>query len=325
MLHSHFTRDDRIALSHLLWAGKTQALATERLGKSPGAVSREIQRNKDSDGVYRGGSAQRKTRVRRFQAKAPSQKLLHDKKLRRHVVRKLKKYWSPEQIAGRLKRFRGRTIISHETIYQFIYEDRPDLKTYLRCQKGKYRRKRGTAAREKARDAAKTRYITERPAIVEERSRIGDWEGDTIIDTTKRQRILTHVERKSGFGIADKLNKVTVALVEAKTQERFKELPKTKRHTITWDNGTEFGEDDTRLEKCARIKIYRATPYHSWERGTNENWNGLLRQFFPKKTSFANITQDDVEKAVRLLNNRPRKRLGYLTPREVFNGRCISS
>lgn len=325
MSHTQLTRDDRVALAAFLLAGKTQKAIAERLGKSPGTLSREVARNEDDDGVYRGGSAHQKTRTRRYRAKAPAQKIGNDRKLRRHIVRKLKRYWSPEQIAGRMKRMTGRTIISHEAIYQFVYRDRSDLKAYLRCRKGKYQRKRGTAKREAARDAMKTRHIHDRPAIVERRDRIGDWEGDTIIDRTKRQRILTHVERASGFGMADKLDAVTADLVNTATQKRFRRLPTAKRHTLTRDNGTEFGDGDPVIEQRTGMRVYRATPYHSWERGTNENWNGLLRQFFPKKTSFATVTQTDIERVVRILNDRPRKRLGYRTPREVFNGRCNSS
>ena len=325
MPHSQFTHDERIALAQLLWAGKKQVAIAERLGKDPGAVSREIQRNKDEDGVYRGASAHKKAMVRRADAKEPANKIRHDRKLRRHVVRTIKRYWSPEQIAGRLAYLKKKTIVSHETIYQFIYEDRPDLKKYLRCRKGKYQRKRGTNAREAARDARKIRRIEERPLIVQKRGRLGDWEGDTIIDRTKKQRILTHVERKSGFAVADKVAVVTAENVHAIVRHRFKKIPERKRRTMTRDNGTEFGDYDRMLEEDAAMKVYRATPYHSWERGTNENWNGLFRQFYPKKSSFATVKQSDIEKAVQLLNDRPRKRLGYRTPREVFKGRCDSS
>jgi IS30 family transposase len=325
MSHSQFTRDDRVALAQLLWAGKKQSAIAKRLGKNPGAVSREISRNKDDDGIYRSASANRKAKGRRVDAKVTSQKIRNDEPLRHYITRKIEHYWSPEQIAGRLKHIEKRTVVSHETIYQFIYEDRPDLKQYLRYQKGKYRRKRGTQARGMLREAMKIRKIEERPRVVAERSRIGDWEGDTIIDRTKKQRILTHVERKSGFGMADKVATVTALNVHAIVRDRFKKIPKKKRYTMTRDNGVEFGDYDQLLEEAINMKIYRATPYHSWERGTNENWNGLFRQFYPKKSSFATVKQSDIEHTVRLLNDRPRKRLGYRTPQEMFNGRCNSS
>ena len=208
MPHAQFTHDERIALAQLLWAGKKQVAIAERLGKDPGAISREIERNKDEDGVYRSASAHKKAMARRTKAKEPANKIHHDRKLRRHIVRKIKHYWSPEQIAGRLAYLKKKTLVSHETIYKFIYEDRPDLKKYLRCRKGKYQRKRGTKVREGMRDAGKIRRIGERPLIVEKRKRIGDWEGDTVIDRTKKQRIITHVDRTSGLGARTKTGTV---------------------------------------------------------------------------------------------------------------------
>lgn len=318
-------RDDRVALAQLLWAGKSQVQAAERLGKSPSTVSWEISRNKDEDGIYRAGGANKKTRARRIVAKKPARKIENDRRLRRHIVRKIKQFWSPEQIAGRLKRITKRGVVSHEAIYRFIYEKRPDLCVYLRCRKGKYQRKRGTRAREKARNEAKIRRIMERPPIVDDRLRIGDWEDDTIVGNERRQRIYTCVERASGYGFADKLDLVSAKIVYQKTVSRFRGISRSKRHTLTRDNGVEYGDWDPEIEKHTGMNVYRANPYHSWERGTNENWNGLLRQFFPKKTFFATVTQADVDRAVRLINDRPRKRLGYRTPREVFNGRCVSS
>ena len=162
----------------------------------------------------------------------------------------------------------------------------------------------------------KKKRIEERPVEVEKKERIGDWEGDTIVGKDK-SHILTHVDRKSGFGMADKLARGLAELTRRATQERFSRISKSKKHTITYDNGTTFAGHEL-TERKTGIDIYFANPYHSWERGCNENWNGLLRQFFPKKLSFANIEQKDIEKAVRLINNRPRKRLNYRTPAEVF-------
>ncbi|PIT89109.1 MAG: hypothetical protein COU27_02055 [Candidatus Levybacteria bacterium CG10_big_fil_rev_8_21_14_0_10_36_7] len=163
----------------------------------------------------------------------------------------------------------------------------------------------------------KKRRINQRPKIVEKRARIGDWEGDTIVGKEKMIHILTHTERKSGLLLADKLEKATAEITKQKTINRFNGVPKKKKQTITYDNGSTFASHRETEEKTGII-IYFANPYHSWERGTNENTNGLLRQFFPKKSSFATITQNEIEKAVRLINRRPRKRLNYLTPYEIF-------
>ena len=149
------------------------------------------------------------------------------------------------------------------------------------------------------------------------RARIGDWEGDTIIGKERTIHILTHVDRKSGLLLADKLDRGTAEITKNKTIQSFKRIPKNKKHTITYDNGVTFSDYEM-TEKKTGIEIFFANPYHSWERGTNENTNGLLRQFFPKKSSFVNITQGQIDRVCNLINNRPRKRLGYLTPNEVF-------
>ena len=168
--------------------------------------------------------------------------------------------------------------------------------------------------------ASKVRMIDERPREVEERSRMGDWEDDTIIGKERKQRIWTCVERKSGYGIAEKLEVVSAEIMNRTNVSAFKKIPRKRKLTLTRDNGPEFGDYDKDLEKRTGLEVYRAHAYHSWERGSNENWNGLLRQFFPSGSYFANIKQTDVERAVKLLNSRPRKRLGYATPAEVFKG-----
>lgn len=175
--------------------------------------------------------------------------------------------------------------------------------------------------REKAREYGKKRWIGERPETINQRARIGDWEGDTIIGLERTKRILTHVERKTGYLVADFLPLVSAEIVAQKTVERLKKFPKQKRHSITYDNGTEFSAHEI-IERKTKMTVYFANAYHSWERGTNENTNGLIRQFFPKRSSFATVTKEDVEKVEKLLNRRPRKRLNYLTPYEAFH--CTS-
>lgn len=324
MSHKQFNRDTRVELAILLNAGKNQTECAKVLGIQRSNVCLEISRNKDPDGIYRGGHAHKRYLERRKSVKEPERKIENDKKLRRHIVRKLKRLWSPEQIAGRLKLMTGKTIVCHETIYTFVYEKRPDLVTYLRHQKSKYRKKRSSNARMELARALKVRRIDERPSVVEKRSRFGDWEDDTVIGKEKIQRIWSCVERKSGYGMAEKLDAVSAQIINEKVVARFSSLPKQVRQTLTRDNGTEVSGYDRLLEKKTGLMVYHATPYHSWERGSNENWNGLLRQFFPKGTYFATITQYNVQCAVRMLNDRPRKRLGYKTPREVFKG-CIDS
>lgn len=325
MSHIHFTRDTRVVLAALLMAQKSKSDCAKLLGMERSSIGREINRNKDPDGVYRGGHAHKQAAARRKQGKAYTKKIENNEELKTYIIRKLKTFWSPEQIAGRLRRVHRETTVCHETIYQFMYREKPELTKYLRRQKNKYRKKRGTKVRMKLNKALKIRRIEERSPLVDARERIGDWEGDTVVGKEKKQRILTYVERKSGFGMADKLDVVTAEIVQEKTALRFNALRLKDRKTLTRDNGPEFGDYDKDLEGRTRMQVYRATPYHSWERGTNENWNGLLRQFFPKGTFFATITQYRVDQVVRLLNNRPRKRLDYSTPREVFKDCCVSS
>lgn len=316
----HFTWEQRAALAALRRLGHTQQEIADEIKISQSAVSRELDRNyiKNKSG-YDIRIAERKTQERRIKANQRFHKLVGNNPwLRQYVTRKLKGYWSPDQIAGALNEGKKQTVISHQAIYDFIYQERPDLKKYLRCQKGKWRRRYGTVKRRKQWDEAKKKRIDVRPKIVDKRLRIGDWEGDLMEGMRGTGSIMTYVDRKSGKLKADKLIWGTAEEVRVKTAIRMKRDPRKKKHTITYDNGSPFAGHEM-IERDTGMDIYFAHPYSSWERGCNENCNGLLRQFFPKKTSFENVTQKDVDRAVRLLNTRPRKRLNYRTPNEVFS------
>lgn len=316
-MHTHITKEERRGIDYYLRSNWKQVQIAEVLKRRVDVISKEIHRNIDADGVYRYGSAHKKYLERRKQAKLRYRKIPNNISLQCILEARLKNS-SPEQIAGRLKTETQQTVVCSETIYQWIYTDRTDLQQYLCFQRTKYRRKRGTKKREKQRRMVQFRTIATRPSVVEERTRVGDWEGDTIIGKNKKQRIVTHVDRVSGYGLADLLLTVSAETVREVTIKRFQRVPKSKRCTITYDRGTEFGGDDSLLEKKTKTVVYRANPYHSWERGSNENWNGLIRRFLPKGTDFGTLTQADVDKIVHNLNHRPRKRLGYLTPHEVF-------
>jgi IS30 family transposase len=316
MGYTHITKEQRYKIQAWLEIGMSQKDMAERLEKDKSSLSREIRRNKIASGRYTGGLADKTSRKRRKEGKRQSRKLIKDKKLRRAVLAQLKKKKSPEQIGGQRKRD-GKAYVVHETVYSYIYDYAPNWKQYLRQKKGKYRRRHGTKDREYTREQAKKRRIDARPAVVELRTEIGHWEGDTIRGKEKTTAIATHVERVSGYAIADKLDHATAENLKQKTVQSFARIPAEKKKTETLDNGVEFSEYEL-MEKATGMEIFFAYPYHSWERGTNENFNGLLRQYFPKGTPFATITQKDVNKAVRELNHRPRKRLNYLTPYEVF-------
>lgn len=324
MSYRHFNKEDRIRLAALFEAGHSNTTIAAELGRDPTSIARELKRNCSLiDGRYLPGGAEDACRERRRRANARRCKILPGSDLENVIIAGLKTYWSPEQIVGRMKREdKGTPTVVHETIYHYIYARHPELKRYLRCVKGKYRRRYGTKIREKWREQAKKKRIDERPRIVERRTRIGDWEGDTIVGAEKTIHILTHAERKSGLLLADKASDATASAIRTLTVKRFHKLPKKKRLSITYDNGVQFSEHEA-TERDLHIPIYFAYPYHSWERGTNENTNGLLRQFFPKKSSFRGVTQQRLDRVVKMLNTRPRKRLHYATPEEVFRGTAL--
>jgi IS30 family transposase len=235
--------------------------------------------------------------------------------LLRFIKKELVLHKSPEQIAGILKR--KKRILAPSTIYRYIGERAPHLKMYLRSRKGKYRRRRGTKIREKEREQRKKRRIDERPDIINRRGRIGDFEGDTLMGRDKRVRIVSLVDRRSGYLIAFLLPKMNAELLSNLLLKELRRIPQKKRKTITFDNGVEFS-DWERLEKKSGMTIYFAYPYHAWERGTNENTNGLLRQYFPKSFDFNLITPRDLAHVARRLNDRERKRLKFKSPRQAF-------
>lgn len=323
--YHHITKEERFKIESYLEDNIGVREIARRLSRSPSTISTEIrQGRKRRPATYAARAVDRHVRKRKSSANTRFTRIPRGSVLETQIVSKLKLYWSPEQIAGRLQlENHGKTIVCHQTIYDYIYTSHPELKKYLRCRKGKWRRKRGTKQREKQREEGKKKRIDARPAIVETRKRLGDWEGDTIVGKEKTVHILTHAERKSRFLLADKVSHATAKEVRLRTMKRFQRLPQYKRQTLTYDNGIQFAEHE-QLERDLKTSIYFAYPYHSWERGTNENTNGLLRQFFPKGSAFTPITQQRLDRIVKLINTRPRKCLAYQTPEEVFKG-CSAS
>jgi len=301
MPHKHFTLKQQNQLSVLLRTKAKKKDIARLLRKSRTTLWRERKRGKGKNGRYYASKSRKSSKEKRLKANARFRKIENDKHLRIYIIKKLKKYWSPEQIAGRWNEYHKRKHIGKDTIYKYIYEKRKDLVKYLRCQKGKYRRRYGTRIREKEREKLKKRRIDTGPLEVDLRLDMGHWEGDTILGKDK-QHILTHVERKSGLILADKLGRATAEATKQKTIKRFWKIPKEKKLTITYDNGSSFSDHEL-TERKTGTTIYFAYPYRSWERGCNENANGLLRQFFPKKMAFATITQKEIQKAVGLLNH----------------------
>ena len=303
-------------LSALRKQGLSQVQIARQLGRSPSTISRELRRNAcPTDGHYRPSKADSRTRNRRSRARRNAQFNATHFRIVHHYLRQ---HWSPEQIAGYLRLHRI-LLISHETIYRHIWADRAvggDLHCYLRSA-SKQRRKRYRAYDSRGRLASK-RHITERPPIVETRSTIGHWEIDTVMGYGSKDCILTLVERKTGYLIIgklkdrtkDALNQCVIPIIDA-----FGYHIKT----ITADNGTEF-HGYQEIEHATGVPFFFATPHHSWERGTNENTNGLIRQYLPKRTSMTDLTQQQCNTIALQLNTRPRKRHGYRTPEELFDG-----
>lgn len=308
MAHTQIGPGDWPVISRLLRAGYSVRSIALTITKDHSAVSRHVRAYGGKDG-YDVREVRRRKRMKRIAAMEGIRILTGA--LLRTVERMLKQHQSPEQVAGVLGS------VSASTIYRYIDERAPHLKQFLRSKKGKYRRRRGTKIRENARERAKKRRIDERPAVIERRGRLGDWEGDTVQGSDKRVRIVTFVDRRSGYLIAFLLSKMRAELLTTLALQYFRHIPRAKRKTFTLDNGPEFS-DWERLEKQSGATVYFAYPYRFWERGTNENTNGLLRQYFPRTLDFNLITPGELAYVVKRLNNRPRKRLGFKSPRQVF-------
>ncbi len=320
-MHFHLTQTERIELSLLIRIGHTQRNAALVLGVSPSTVSRELARNKRSDGQYHATVARRASATRRAVANGLRTKLLANPNLASAVERRLKRNDSPEQIAGWLTNTGAVLRVAPQTIYDWVYLHARHLLKHLHCRKGKYRRTRENTLRKAFRDKQKeARRITARPCHVLARKRYGHWEGDTVVGKGHSGCIATFVERKSGYLMAVKLEHGTAKNFEEAAKQCFAAIPNSYRKTLTLDNGTEMSNYEE-IERHTELEIYFANPYHSWERGTNENTNGLLRFYFPKKMSFAHLTQEDIDAAVKQLNTRPRKRLSYKTPEQMFKAK----
>lgn len=312
MSHTHIGPGDWACIGRMLKAGYSLREIARTLGKNAGSISRHVKEYGGRE-EYDGREVRRKKRMKRIVAMESIRVIKGG--LLRFIKKELILHKSPEQIAGILKR-KGKAVVA-STIYRYIKERAPHLQMYLRSQKGKYRRRRGTKKREEWREQRKKRRIDERPDIINRRGRLGDFEGDTLMGRDKRVRIVSFVDRRSGYLIAFLLPKMNAELLTSLALGHFRRIPKKKRKTITLDNGSEFS-DWERLEQKSDMKIYFAYPYHAWERGTNENTNGLLRQYFPKSLDFNVIAPREVVQVVRQLNNRERKRLKFKSPREVF-------
>lgn len=303
------TREQRYQIYALQKMDHNQTAIAKAIGVDKSTISRELVRNKGQRG-YRPIQAHNKALERRRKAKSFIQAETWEL-----VEEKLRQDWSPEQITGWLMKHHGNTV-SHEWIYQHILADKRaggTLYKHLRCQKKRRKRYGSYDRRGKIPNRVS---IDKRPSIVDERQRLGDWEIDTVIGKGHRGALVTLTERKSRLALLQKVD-CCKAVVVTNATVSILEPHSEKVHTITGDNGKEFADHET-IAKKLKTDFYFAHPYASWERGTNENTNGLIRQYFPKDTDFLKITEDETKLVMEKLNHRPRKCLGFQTPFEVF-------
>ena len=306
----HLTKEQRYTISVMKKQNYKQIEIALAIEKDKSVVSRELKRNCDKrSGIYNNDLAQRKYDQRQKDIKFTSE-------LESFFESLLNKDYSPEQISGRAK-LEGIACVSHERLYQHIWQDKKQggkLHLHLR-RKGRKYRKRGAAI--DTRGIIKDRVdISLRPDIVDQKQRFGDLEIDTVIGKNHKGALLTINDRVSSMVWIAKLNGKNAAELALKVIEIMNPY-KDLIHTITGDNGKEFADHKTICQGLG-ISFYFAKPYHSWERGANENTNGLIRQYFTKGSSFENIKDKDVAKVQDILNNRPRKKLNFLTPNEYF-------
>jgi transposase, IS30 family len=312
--YTQLTQEERYLIGAQLRVGTSLRVIARELDRHPTTIGREVQRNRTRhDGAYRPEKAHSYARARLRRCRRTPRFSARDYA---RVARLIRQEWSPEQVSSVLKQT-SELSMSVETIYKYIRRDRRaegTLYRHLRIMP-KFGRKRYGRPNSRGVLPGK-RHISERPEEVERRKAIGHWEGDTVMGSDMRHCVLTLVERATGYGVIRKL-----------TARNMTEATKAIKHfmarnwrwikTITFDNGTEF-HNYKALEAYFPVKCYFATPYHSWERGSNENFNGLLRQYLPKGMCMRGVTQAQCDHIANKINTRPRKRYGYKTPKELY-------
>jgi IS30 family transposase len=330
-MYKHLSIEEREYVQQGLWKHKSLRTIAKELNRQPSSISREIERNLPPERFLYTPRLSHERALKKRKSRGRADRLKNDT-IREYVISHLKLRWSPEQISNRLRKDIPHASISHEAIYQYIYHQihrdgwgllRPgcqDLRTYLRRRK-KRRTHKGQRRCQRI-FKPKGVSINERPVIVSERGRLGDWEGDTVESISHKPGVNTLVERKTGVVLITKLkNKTSRATTEA-ISFRMSALPERAKYSLTMDNGPENQGWQT-LEEKTGLKTFFANAYHSWERGTNENTNGLIRDYFPKKTDFSMVSEEKIQQVEYLLNTRPRKRFGWLTPLEAFSKELI--
>ena len=328
MSHHHLTVEEREIIA-LMSRHHTQGEIAVQVCRSQSTISRELRRNRSEDAWYRPVAAHRRARERRRDANVSRGRRMDHPELACHVHKGLSWRWSPEQIAGRIRvEFDDLPDlwVSHETLYSWIWRDKRRGGSWHSClRQGHKKNKRRSRGKTDGRKTIPNRtWIDDRPEEVNARSRLGDWEGDTLLGRGKKHAVVSLTERVSQYLVLGKMNQRNWRTFNAAAQRSFKRhggedpLP---RNTLTVDNGREFWGHE-KLAKTLGLDVYFARPYHPWQRGLNEQVNGLIRQFLPKSTDLRSITVKDLKRIETQLNHRPRKKLGYQTPVEVMTGQC---
>jgi len=316
--YNHLSMSERDTITTMLSEEKKLSEIAKVLGRDKSTISRELNRNSSPEyKLYLSHRAQQRADEKRKQAgKRPR---LKNERIISYVHTKLKEGWSPEQISGRITIDQPESSISYEAIYQYIYhpetEGRQDLIQCLRRAHRK-RKNKGIGRKQRKTKIPNRVSIEERPPSVEARREAGHWESDSLVSRKSLAALNSMVERKSRLLMLTKLNRKTSAATKEAVVKRLKDLPEDARRTLTMDNGTENAEHQE-ITAAIGIQCYFAHPYASWERGTNENTNGLIRWYLPKGTDFNTISNEQVKRIESLINNRPRKCLGFKTPIEV--------
>jgi IS30 family transposase len=306
MTYQHLSQTERYQIYILMKDGKTQSQIAQLLNRHKSTISRELARNAGNRG-YRPKQACLLAEERSLGSRNATPITATDWG---KAVDCLLEQWSPVQIANQVG-------ISHETIYRHVYADKAaggSLYQQLRCQKK--RKKRYASGRDRRGQLVGRRPISERPAHIETRPQVGHWEGDTVIGSAHKQAVVTLVERKSGYAVLAKVKNKTSDLVSSAIITKLNAVTPLVK-TLTFDNGKEFAQH-SKIDAALNSTTYFADPFASWQRGSNENFNGLLRQYIPKKRPLSTVSDAELRMIQDRLNNRPRKRLGFKTPNEVF-------
>jgi len=307
MNYKHLSQAERYQIHALMKAGHDQSQIAKVLDRNKSTISRELSRNTGSRGYRPKQACEMSADRAQHSRNAPTV----EPWVREAACALLCIQWSPEQIASQLP-------ISHETVYQHVYADKAQggmLWKNLRCQKQK--RKRYAGGRERRGQIPNRRPLSDRPLHIEARKQVGHWECDTVIGASHKGAVVTMVERKSGYAVMAKVTNKTSALVSSAIVDKLQPLA-ARVKTLTFDNGKEFA-GHAHIDQQLQSTAYFARPFASWERGSNENLNGLLRQYVPKKRAMSTVSDEEIRMIQNRLNNRPRKRLGFKTPAEVFH------